>query len=455
MSRFTASSMPSPTVIGRHFKVEYILIVAIVAVMSSSFWIGSHAHGRNFQTMSFLLPQNTTDGNTNLGRDDNNSIMHVQNPGLWRNNPNIPSWLQEYMEWHHGILTHELTNATKRDYNYLVLRCYSFDERCGGVSDRLKPVPLILLAAAKSQRMLFIHWYQRPYPLEEFLLPPPGGFNWSVPNFLVEDFLQQKRGAITRASMVLRATQKEGWIKTVHIHDAQGGSPHYDEVNGPNSFLNVFHDVFRILFQPSPGLAAIIQQKLHGGGKDHTAQLVPGRYSVAHYRAEYGREVNRHPKLTEPSFIQTIALNAIRCAIELQPGYPIYFASDNMIALNAVRRLAAFTKYPIVTFDRDEDIVLTLDDVGMELSNVTDYTTKIINPYRPKDYYSTFVDLYLAGNGDCVTFGRGGFGRFANLISYNATCAFKHVNKFYAVPCRGHPPLDKTDKQLADEGFHF
>lgn len=81
-----------------------------------------------------------------------------------------------------------------------------------------------------------------------------------------------------------------------------------------------------------------------------------GQYSVAHYRAEYGREVDRHPKLREPSFIQTIAFNAVKCAIQLRPGDPIYFASDNMIALDAIRRIAAYTKYPILTFDREETI---------------------------------------------------------------------------------------------------
>lgn len=171
-----------------------------------------------------------------------------------------------FMSWHrhHDILANKLTNVTKREYNFIVLRCYRYDEheRCDGVSDRFKPIPLILLAAARSQRTFFVHWYQRLYPLEEFLVPSHGGFNWSVPDFLVEDLLQQKRGAITPAGLLVKAAQMDGWIKPVHIHDAQGGSAQYDEINGPNSFLNVFHDVFRILFRPSVGLESVIQQKV-------------------------------------------------------------------------------------------------------------------------------------------------------------------------------------------------
>ncbi|KAL3903905.1 MAG: hypothetical protein SGILL_010268 [Bacillariaceae sp.] len=355
------------------------------------------------------------------------------------------------MTWHHQVVTKQLTNETKHNYNYIVLRCYNIDERCGGVSDRLKPIPLLLLAAARSKRILFIHWYKRPCALEEFLQPPPnGGLNWTVPSFLQDDFLRQRRGALTRASMLLKGATTDGWIKPVHIHDAQGGSAQYDEEYGPSAFLNVFHDVFRILFQPSPNLQAVIEEKMaHNNNND--VHMEPGKYSVAHYRAEYGREVSRHPKLTEPSFIRNIAINSLRCAIEIQPGDPIYFASDNMIALQAVQKIAAFTKYPILTFDRDETIVLRLDDTGINHTDAGDDDPPV--KYQPKDYYSTFVDLYLAGNGDCTVFGRGGFGRFANLLSFNASCAFKHVKQFYAVNCKGLPPLDKDENQLARAGL--
>jgi hypothetical protein len=451
-------------------RVDGILIVAIAIVVINTFGIYNlqqldqySVSVQPFITQSFLFPlepyRQATSSNVSYLPDIGTiSGMNDQGGSLWQHNPLLPLWLQDYFSWHQHILANKLTNVTKHDYNYIVLRCYRFDERCGGVSDRLKPIPLILLAAAQSQRMFFIHWYQRPYPLEEFLLPPPlGGLNWSVPNFLVQDFLQHKKGAITRAGMVLSATRKDGWVKPVHLHDAQGGSTQYDEVNGPDSFLNVYHHVFRILFRPSIGLETIIQQKMQAGGINDNVQLTPGQYSVVHYRAQYGREVDRHPKLRQPSFIQTIAFNAIKCAIQLQPGDPIYFASDNMIALDAVRRIAAYTNYPILTFDRDENVVLRLDDTGIGYSNniTTTTTTKQrwVNSYQPSDYYSTFVDLYLAGNGHCVTFGRGGFGRFVNLLSYNASCSFKHVRQFFAVPCQGYPPLDKTEDELVQAGL--
>ena len=56
---------------------------------------------------------------------------------------------------------------------------------------------------------------------------------------------------------------------------------------------------------------------------------------------------------------------------------------------------------------------------------------------------STFVDLYLAGNGNCVTYGRGGFGRFASLLSFNVSCNVKHVKNFFPQDCKGLPPFDQ------------
>jgi hypothetical protein len=45
----------------------------------------------------------------------------------------------------------------------------------------------------------------------------------------------------------------------------------------------------------------------------------------------------------------------------------------------------------------------------------------------PSDFYSIFVDLYLMANGRCVTYGQGGFGQYALLLRYNATCEGRHI----------------------------
>jgi hypothetical protein len=54
-----------------------------------------------------------------------------------------------------------------------------------GTADRLKPVPYAIRVAYQSKRILLIRW-ERPAKLEEFIVPPKGGFDWRVPDFLAE-----------------------------------------------------------------------------------------------------------------------------------------------------------------------------------------------------------------------------------------------------------------------------
>ena len=342
-------------------------------------------------------------------------IPKTPSKNLWDDNPNLPSWMKDYFRWH-AETRKVLDKSTWERNQYLILRCYREDARCGGLSDRLKPVPLLLLAAARSKRLLFISW-TRPCALEEFLLPPAGGINWTMPPWLRQkaELNTTSRRLVTRASSVLETVAESATIVQTHLHDASGGASQYTEVEGENEFYRVYHDLFRIFFEPSPYIAQRVQGKMLSHG------LVPGQYAVAHYRAEYGREVARHPKLRKPSFISGTAINAVNCASELQPGSPIFFASDNMIALEAVRSFAKKVNFPIVTFEREEANPLHLD--------------KFDNETKPKDYTSTFVDLFLAGNGRCVAYGRGGFGRYANMLSFNATCSKKHVKNFFSNPC--------------------
>lgn len=129
---------------------------------------------------------------------------------------------------------------------------------------------------------------------------------------------------------------------------------------------------------------------------------------------------------------------------------PIYFASDNSLALETVQDVAMRFRYPIVTFQRSESVPLHLDEYAIRSHEQNESTGAIssqISFHKPSEYYSTFVDLWLAGSGQCVTYGRGGFGRFAALLSFNVSCSTKHVKRFMPDFCKGLPPLD----QIPDE----
>jgi hypothetical protein len=107
------------------------------------------------------------------------------------------------------------------------------------------------------------------------------------------------------------------------------------------------------------------------------------------------------------------AINAVNCASKLRPGGPVYFASDSNKAVESVKTYAREGNYAVVTFDSPE---------ALHLDKTEDWKSR-----PPSDFYSIFVDLYLMANGRCVTYGQGGFGRYALLLGYNATCEGRHI----------------------------
>ena len=93
--------------------------------------------------------------------------------------------------------------------------------------------------------------------------------------------------------------------------------------------------------------------------------------------------------------------------------------SPRTIVLETARTLAREVDNLIVTFNRTDDKPRHLDD--FDNNNTT----------LSSDYYSTLVDIHLAGSGRCVTYGRGGFGRLAALLSIHSTCHSKHVKQVF------------------------
>jgi hypothetical protein len=90
----------------------------------------------------------------------------------------VPLWMTSYIEWHQKIRP-TINANTFTAHKYLVMFCYRRRGLCGGLSDRIKYVPLAMCLASLSQRMLFIRW-DSPAPLEEFLVPTPHGLDWRL-----------------------------------------------------------------------------------------------------------------------------------------------------------------------------------------------------------------------------------------------------------------------------------
>ena len=94
----------------------------------------------------------------------------------------IPSWMKDYFKWHHetrSTLTPDRWKDPATRPKLLILQCLQSNRKCGGLADRLKPLPLLLLGAHRTQRLFFVRW-SRPCPLEELFMnvPDQGLLDW-------------------------------------------------------------------------------------------------------------------------------------------------------------------------------------------------------------------------------------------------------------------------------------
>jgi hypothetical protein len=126
---------------------------------------------------------NPLEAGFNLDSSDVHDQNHDHN-NLWHNSTTIPKWMKQYFHWHRYQRLTNVNPQNWRKLDYLVLRCMKMDIKCGDVSVRLKPLPSLLLVAFLSKRLLMIVW-DKPAPLEEFLLPPVGGLDWRAPSWLI------------------------------------------------------------------------------------------------------------------------------------------------------------------------------------------------------------------------------------------------------------------------------
>jgi hypothetical protein len=385
---------------------------------------------------------------------------------------------------------------------FLILRC-NIQDKCGGFADRIKPLPVLLAAAAKSHRIFGIRW-QRPAPLQEFLVPTQY-VNWTVPTWLEEAIQQQQLQKQQRKqkqkqyqrtipfldehynnhsqSLLLTVETFFGGTKLMRlidpdhqqtvvlegkIQDSNGGEKLYHElviregqktrselslgINQPNGhvffdfstdpvarYQPIYHDLFHYVFRPSVPIANLVHHTLQ------SMNLTPGRYVSAHFRA--GLEVKRGPKFKkDPTYLAQAAIRAVNCSSAmLLPGWPIYFATDSQVSLQAVRDYAQHYHRPIVTYEQQQQQQQSsssksaLDNheqlqqpqsssssSSLPLPNLHIEKTVDWDRRPPSDFYSTFVDFLVMASGRCMAYGGGGFGKFAGMIGYNSSCILDH-----------------------------
>jgi len=368
------------------------------------------------------------------GADEMNLKGDVSRNLLSEEGSKFPEWMENYLDWHRETKS-QLDPSNWKDTKYLILGCFEGYKSCGGISDRLKPLPLLAWEAHQSKRILLI-WWEKPKPLEEWLVPPShadGGVDWTIPSFLKEEILRdypmirKNNGLRTLTGWRQRETFRKGNMgQRVVVYNVQSplaGEDHYTEdqilhsnqfskignttvSHSPkigNSYQDVFHHLFRRLFRPSPRLEKILEFKM----KAHN--LVPGEYTSVHLRALYGdRDHREHTHAIE------LAALGVNCASNLFPGAPVFFASDMSFAVDAAHAYGKLHGLPVVSLDfEDESNPIHLDkDPNWKNRSA-------------KEYDSTFIDLYFLAESRCVAYSNGGYGLFGSLLSHEPDCKMR------------------------------
>ena len=381
----------------------------------------------------------------------------------------LPAWLQNYIKWHRDQ-TQNASNHTK----YVIITCMPKDGFCGGLSDRLRPLPFLLLFASQVPRVLCIH-FLKPQSLENFLLPPSNGLDWRCPPevaSLLDESKETAKQPIIRAYNIDRCNSKNQIVpcaqtkidymrkddgkylsiklvsndvasinKALYLfqrHSYVDRMPSLDNW----AFVDLMGDIFRVMFEPITPLAIRINQTMAQLG------LVENHYSSVHTRCRYpvypaarhqGKQVDKEGGLlfankTKDALID-IMENAINCAHQLDPHLPIYFASDHDDA----------TRY-MITHDTHLNSTQYIRPVGINRKEEPLHMGNLEESHEHKaiDYFSIFEDLLIIGGSKCVAHGVGSFGSFGAAITGNRCRAIHRKFNGALVKC----PNDRALKRL-------
>lgn len=362
--------------------------------------------------------------------------------------PLLPSWAQDYLQWHAEMRTQFpdtelLTNPEAP--GVVISICI---ELCGGTHDRLGKVEHAMAFAALTNRVVMWKWHV-PAALEAFL--EPHLCNWTAPLVaeFEKDYLKQHRPTFVETFLnrnmalhqVIRGQPVDGH-KVVYIRKNISNGRVILAAQLKLDQKSVLGAVFRSLFRPSAALQSALDKVYR------EVNLTPGNYTAAHCRVRHpgfyghratgkvnGQDADASGLIFEGVWKEKAtraALMGVQCAARLRQNdaEPIYFMSDEeqVVAYVVHGKGGSGGGDDNATAAVDAAMAAATREARVVARNVTARPTLHIDnqPGHPPEYYmDTFVDLYLAINARCVSFGVGNFGYFASKIS-GTTCTQVH-----------------------------
>jgi len=388
----------------------------------------------------------------------------------------LPKWLQDYIAWHA-----EQRKKPVSECKFLIIPCL-YGNKCGGTSDRLRPLPYWLLLAKLTERVLIIKW-DKPHDLHHFLIPPPGGLDWrSFPeidqrvirgrNYRLQnkfEFVYAGKACgddvpLVNCTIDYVVPNIKNQTNNPFVMVSMPGNQPYEATNDGNMFAQqfsydnempiigqwgyaeMFSDIFRVMFEPVPALAQQINQTMASLG------LREGAYTSTHVRARYPAantpldRKSRHMMDKDGGhfeftgdmmkYAMRLSNNAIDCGYSLAPDddLPILFVSDSHLVANywnstRTKRVSKDVEVKVVAVNRSEEPLHIDRDDGWPGST-------------PIEFYSVFEDLLMMGGSKCVAHGIGSFGSFGAGLIGNKCRAIHRKHNGLAVKC----PNSRTDR---------
>jgi hypothetical protein len=402
---------------------------------------------------------------SSMTQESSSPIAMVSMYGQHRYQPSfdsLPKWLQDYFTWHRK------QTSSQPDTKYAVLTCLP-EDKCGGLSDRLRALPFYLFVGKYTNRVVCIYW-KKGFGLEEFLQPvhfdSDIGIEWRCPDEVNQYYdLKRSSGSQKKVPFVTLANPRcsgrsasvapcvEGDIKmmnddrdekyvtiglyqnsytainTVNLltqRHSYGGD--YNKHNNSNNLLmpNIYAwqypemmgDIFRVMFEPIPSLAQRINETMTNLG------LVENEFISVHTRTRYPvdtlKRITAHPEYDKngglvfdgevKEYFISLIQNALNCAhsVAPNPDLKFFFVSDNHDATN----YAISNDFNV----GEKGHQVNVRPIGI---NRLEEPLHIDKHHKSNvaDLFPIFEDLLLMGGSRCVAHGIGSFGSFgAGLI---------------------------------------
>ena len=388
---------------------------------------------------------------------------------------------------------------------YVVLLCLPHHTLCGGLSDRLRPLPFYLMVAHYTKRILCIYW-EKPFGLEEFLQPIPEiGIDWRCPYHVREAYYLQdnnhknsqqkekmllenenpnvglypfgycKKNTIPYASCVeediikLRDSQhmyatldlythSNDCINTANLlaqrHSYGGETNIASDSNNNETFMmpeikhwqypEMIADIFRVMFEPVPELARRINDTMT------QLDLVENEFVTSHVRARY-----------PAGFIVKYMNGNRKQAFDKDGGLKfegqLRSWMENIVQ-NAVicgHLLAPDLKVFFVSDHNDAMNMALTGKIKAKGETEAIRGVGVVRKDEPlhmdgnnnqksnvTDFYSVFEDLLIMGGSRCVAHGIGSFGSFGAGLTGNKCRAIHRKFNAVTVQC----PNDRAER---------